>query len=95
MSDVWPGRPFPLAAPWDGGATNFAVFSEDATGAELCLFDEDDNETRIPMTQRTAWNWHCYLPGGGPGLRYGFRIYGPYAPEEGRRFNPAKLLIDP
>ena len=92
---VWPGRPFPLGATWDGGGTNFALFSEHASGVELCLFDDEDNETRIPMTQRTALNWHCYLPGIEPGQRYGFRVQGPYAPLEGHRFNPAKLLLDP
>jgi isoamylase len=96
LTDVWPGRPFPLGATWDGGGTNFSVFSENAAGMELCLFDDDDNnEMRIEMTQRTALNWHCYLPGIGPGQRYGYRVYGPYAPLEGHRFNPAKLLIDP
>ena len=95
MSDVWPGHPFPLGATWDGGGTNFALFTEHAEGVELCLFDEEDNETRIPMTQRTALNWHCYLPEVGPGQRYGFRVAGPYAPEHGHRFNPAKLLLDP
>src|SRR5690349_21092325 len=93
--DVWPGRPFPLGATWDGGGTNFALFSEHATGVELCLFDNEDNETRVPMTQRTALNWHCYLPEAGPGLRYGFRVDGAYAPAEGHRFNPCKLLLDP
>ena len=92
---VWPGRPFPLGATWDGGGTNFALFSEHASGVELCLFDDEDNETRIPMTQRTALNWHCYLPGIEPGQRYGFRVHGPYAPLEGHRFNPCKLLLDP
>ncbi|HET6869512.1 MAG TPA: glycogen debranching protein GlgX [Solirubrobacteraceae bacterium] len=93
--DVWPGRPFPLGATWDGGGTNFALFSEHATGVELCLFDDEDNETRVPITQRTALNWHCYLPEAGPGLRYGFRVDGAYAPAEGHRFNPCKLLLDP
>ena len=64
MSEIeaWPGRPFPLGAMWDGGGTNFALFSEHATRVELCLFDDEDNETRVPMTERTALNWHCYLP---------------------------------
>ncbi len=92
---MWPGQPFPLGATWDGGGTNFALFSEHATGVELCLFDDEDNETRVPMTQRTAFNWHCYLPDVGPGTRYGFRVDGAYAPNEGHRFNPCKLLIDP
>jgi isoamylase len=95
MTDVWPGDPFPLGASWDGYGTNFSLFSEHAEGVELCLFDDDDNETRIEMKQRRALNWHCYLPECRPGQRYGFRVHGPYAPEEGKRFNPDKLLIDP
>jgi isoamylase len=95
MSLVWPGQPFPLGATWDGGGTNFAVFSEHAEGIELCLFDDEDNETRIEMRERQALNWHCYLPDVGPGQRYGFRVHGAYAPLEGQRFNPAKLLSDP
>jgi glycogen operon protein len=94
MTEVWPGRPFPLGATWDGGGTNFSLFSDHAEHVELCLFD-DDVETRVNMTQRRALNWHCYLPEVGPGQRYGFRVHGPYAPLEGHRFNPAKLLIDP
>jgi glycogen operon protein len=84
-----------LGATWDGGGTNFSLFSEHAERVELCLFDEDDNETRIELTQRHALNWHCYLPDVSPGQRYGYRIHGRYAPLEGHRFNPAKLLIDP
>jgi glycogen operon protein len=95
MTEVWPGRPFPLGASWDGGGTNFAIFSEHAEGVELCLFDDEDNEARIELTQRRALNYHCYLPNVGPGQRYGYRVYGPYAPPDGDRFNPAKLLIDP
>jgi isoamylase len=95
LTDVWPGRPFPLGATWNGGGTNFSLFSEHATGVELCLFDDEDRETRVELKQRTAHNWHCYLPGVGPGQRYGFRVHGSYEPEEGQRFNPAKLLIDP
>ncbi len=95
MTDVWPGRPFPLGALWDGGGTNFSLFSEHAERVELCLFNDDDDETRIEMTERKALNWHCYVPGVGPGQRYGFRVHGPYAPDDGHRFNPAKLLIDP
>src|SRR5262245_32686633 len=95
MMPIWPGRPFPLGAIWDGNGTNFSLFSENAERVELCLFDADDNETRVPLPERTAYNWHGYLPGVGPGQRYGFRVYGPYAPEQGRRFNPSKLLLDP
>ena len=93
--EVWPGQPFPLGATWDGGGTNFSIFSEHGEGAELCLFDDEGNETRIDITECTALNYHCYVPGVGPGQRYGFRVRGPYAPAEGHRFNPEKLLIDP
>ncbi len=93
--EVWPGRPFPLGATWDGSGTNFSLFSEHAESVELCLFDDDDNEQRVPVTQRRALNWHCYLPDVGPGQRYGYRVHGPYEPDNGHRFNPAKLLIDP
>jgi isoamylase len=92
VSEIWPGRPFPLGATWDGQGTNFSLFSEHAERVELWLFDE---ERRLELTERTAFNWHGYLPGVGPGQRYGYRVHGPYEPEEGRRFNPAKLLIDP
>jgi glycogen operon protein len=95
MTEVWPGDPFPLGATWDGVGTNFSLFSEHATAVELCLFDDAGVETRIRMTERQALNWHCYLPGVGPGQRYGFRVRGPYDPGAGHRFNPFKLLIDP
>jgi glycogen operon protein len=92
---VWPGRPFPLGATWDGEGTNFSLFSEHAEGVDLCLFDEDGRETRHELRQQTAHNWHGYVPGVGPRQRYGYRVRGPYEPERGNRFNPAKLLIDP
>jgi glycogen operon protein len=95
VRDVWPGRPFPLGATWDGSGTNFSLFSEHAERVELCLFDEDDNEERIELGERTAFNWHAFLPGVGPGQRYGYRVHGPYDPRAGHRFNSAKLLIDP
>ncbi|MGH2920398.1 MAG: glycogen debranching protein GlgX [Solirubrobacteraceae bacterium] len=98
MSDtieVWPGRPFPLGPYYNGRGTNFSLFSEHAERVELCLFDAEDVETPIEVPERTAFNWHCYLPGVGPGQRYGYRVYGPYDPEEGHRFNPCKLLLDP
>jgi isoamylase len=91
----WPGHPFPLGPLWDGNGTNFAVFSENAQRVELCLFDAEDRETRIELSERTAFNWHGYVPGVGPGQRYGYRIHGPYEPQAGQRFNPHKLLIDP
>ncbi len=92
---VWPGTPFPLGPSWDGAGTNFSIFSENAGGVELCLFDGAGNETRVAMTERTAFNWHCYLPGVGPGQLYGYRVHGAYDPASGWRFNPHKLLIDP
>ncbi len=94
-TEVWPGRPFPLGPYYNGHGTNFSLFSEHAEHVELCLFDARDVETRIPVPERTAYNWHCYVPGVGPGQRYGYRVYGKYDPEEGHRFNPAKLLLDP
>ena len=78
--DVWPGQPFPLGPTWDGERTNFALFSENAERVELCLFDEDDARRVSRSTQRTAFNWHCYVPGVGPGQRYGYRVHGPYDP---------------
>ncbi len=93
--EVWPGLPFPLGPTCDAEGTNFAIFSENAERVELCLFDESDAETRVELTERTAMNWHCYVPGVGPGQRYAYRVHGPYEPGRGLRFNPAKLLIDP
>ncbi len=93
--EAWPGRPLPLGPTWDGHGTNFSLFSEHAESVELSLFDEAGNETRVPVVERTAFNWHCYLPGVGPGQRYGYRVHGQYAPEQGHRFNPRKLLLDP
>ena len=92
---IWPGRPYPLGATWDGTGTNFALFSEHADGVELCLFDREGFERRIEMADQSAFIWHAYLPGIGPGQRYGFRVHGPYDPGSGHRFNPAKLLLDP
>ena len=92
---TWPGAPFPLGPTWDGNGTNFSLFSENAKRVELCLFDESDHEERVEVRQLTAHNWHVYLPGVGPGQRYGYRVDGPWDPKAGHRFNPAKLLIDP
>ncbi len=92
---TWPGAPFPLGPTWDGNGTNFSLFSENARRVELCLFDESDHEERVEVRQLTAHNWHVYLPGVGPGQRYGYRVDGPWDPKAGHRFNPAKLLIDP
>ncbi|HVC88082.1 MAG TPA: glycogen debranching protein GlgX [Gaiellaceae bacterium] len=93
--EVWPGKPFPLGPEWDGEGTNFALFTENGERVELCLYDEHGAEERIELQERTAFNWHCYLPGVGPGQRYGYRVRGIYDPLSGHRFNPAKLLIDP
>jgi glycogen operon protein len=92
---VRPGEAFPLGATWDGNGTNFSIFSEVATRVELCLFDEAGSERRINLPERTALCWHGYLPGVGPGQRYGFRVHGPWDPAQGLRCNPAKLLVDP
>ena len=95
---VWPGRPYPAGATWDGEGVNFAIFSENATGVELCLFEGPDDgieSAKIQMKERTDQVWHCYLPDVRPGQYYGYRIHGPYDPARGHRFNPAKLLLDP
>ncbi len=92
---AWPGTPFPLGATCDGNGTNFSLFSEHAEAVELCLFDDEGEETRIALAERTAFNWHGFVPGIGPGQRYGYRVHGRYAPLEGHRFNGGKLLIDP
>ena len=95
---IWPGQPYPLGATWDGQGVNFALFSENATGVELCLFDGPDDgieSLRIRLPERTDQVWHCYLPDVRPGQYYGFRVHGPYDPANGNRFNAAKLLLDP
>jgi len=93
--DTRTGQPFPLGATWSEEATNFSLFSQHADRVELCLFDEDGNEERIPVEMTTAFHWHVELPGIAPGQRYGYRVHGPWHPEAGHRFNPAKLLLDP
>ncbi|HZO54361.1 MAG TPA: glycogen debranching enzyme GlgX, partial [Bryobacteraceae bacterium] len=95
MTKVWPGNDYPLGATYDGTGTNFSIFSEIAERVELCLFDEQRNETRFDLPEVTSFCWHGYLPNLGPGHRYGFRVHGPWKPEEGHRCNPAKLLLDP
>jgi isoamylase len=93
---VWPGKSYPLGATWDGAGVNFALFSENATGVELCLFNAEGSETgRIPLREHREHVWHVYLPEARPGLLYGYRVDGPYEPKAGHRFNPAKLLLDP
>ena len=95
---VRPGTPYPLGATWDGSGVNFAVFSERATRVELCLFDSDQaprESARVSLPEQTDFVWHGYLPGILPGQLYGFRVYGPYEPELGLRFNPNKVLLEP
>ncbi|MGB8830897.1 MAG: glycogen debranching enzyme GlgX, partial [Candidatus Sulfotelmatobacter sp.] len=94
---VWPGQPYPLGATWNGEGVNFALYSEHAEKVELCLFDIlGKRETvRIALPEQTDMVWHGYLPEIRPGQLYGYRVYGPYAPEKGQRFNPHKLLLDP
>jgi isoamylase len=95
---VWPGSPHPLGSTWDGEGVNFALFSEHATAVELCLFDRADDAreaARVPLTERDGFVWHARLPDMRPGQLYGYRVHGPWAPGDGHRFNPAKLLIDP
>jgi isoamylase len=90
------GSPFPRGAHWDGRGVNFSLFSESSETVELCLFDtEGTNEQRIRIRERTNGAWHIYVPDLGPGQLYGYRVYGPYVPESGLRFNPNKLLLDP
>jgi glycogen operon protein len=97
VTKVWPGKPYPLGATWDGKGVNFALFSAHAEKVELCLFDRRGlrEEARILLPEYTDEVWHAYLPDARPGLLYGFRVYGPYDPANGYRFNPNKLMIDP
>lgn len=94
---VWTGEPYPLGATWDGQGVNFALFAEHAEKVELCLFDSGGRRERqrIQIEEQTNQIWHCYLPEARPGLLYGYRVHGPYKPEEGHRFNRNKLLLDP
>ena len=92
---IWPGRPYPLGATYDGAGTNFALFSEVAEKVEVCLIDDAGAETRIAMSEVDAFVHHAYLPGIQPGQRYGYRVTGPFDPANGHRCNPAKLLLDP
>ncbi|MCJ7839184.1 MAG: glycogen debranching enzyme GlgX, partial [Burkholderiales bacterium] len=97
ITAVWPGRPFPRGAIWDGEGVNFALFSEHAGKVELCIFDDEGRREiqRIELREQTDLVWHCYLPEARPGMLYGYRVHGPYKPEDGHRFNPNKLLLDP
>ena len=93
-----PGHPYPLGATWDGEGVNFALFSENATSVDLCLFDRPDQEKEthsIRIEERTNLIWHVFLPEVRPGQLYGYRVHGPYEPLAGHRFNPNKLMIDP
>jgi glycogen operon protein len=94
---VWPGAPYPRGATWDGEGVNFALFSAHADRVELCVFDASGRRElqRIDVPERTDQIWHCYLPEARPGMLYGYRVHGPYRPEEGHRFNPHKLLVEP
>jgi len=93
--EVWPGKPYPLGATYDGTGTNFSLFSEAAEAVELCLFEPDGSERRVPLIEVDAFCWHGYLPRIGIGQRYGFRVHGPWDPAAGHRCNPNKLLLDP
>src|SRR5688572_7245396 len=95
---VYPGEPYPLGATWDGKGVNFALYSEHATGVDLCLFDSEESVTenvKIVIKEVSHYVWHVYVPGLKPGQLYGYRVHGPYEPAVGLRFNPNKLLIDP
>ena len=95
---TWPGKPYPLGATWLGNGVNFAIFSEHATGVELCLFDNIDapkENVRVPLREQTGQVWHVFLPEARPGQLYGYRVAGPYDPNRGLRFNDSKLLLDP
>ncbi|MDV6238307.1 glycogen debranching protein GlgX [Trueperella bernardiae] len=93
--EIWPGKPYPLGATFDGTGTNFAVFSSVADKIELCLIDDSGGESRVELREVDAHVWHCYLPGIRPGQRYGFRVHGPFEPENGHRCDPSKILLDP
>ncbi|HEX8325299.1 MAG TPA: glycogen debranching protein GlgX, partial [Tepidisphaeraceae bacterium] len=98
MTRVWPGRPYPLGATFDGAGVNFAIYSEHATKVELCLFDAVDTQkesVRIEFKEQTDQVWHAYLPDCEPGQLYGYRVHGPYDPAAGHRFNANKILLDP
>ncbi|HZP52369.1 alpha-amylase family glycosyl hydrolase, partial [Actinocrinis sp.] len=95
MTQIWPGFGYPLGAVYDGAGTNFAVFSETADRVELCLFDDKGEEERVRLREVDAFVHHAYLPGVGPGQRYGYRMHGPHRPRAGLRFNSNKLLLDP
>lgn len=94
---LWPGKPYPRGASWDGMGVNFALFSESAEKVEVCLFDPTGchEVQRLALREQTDQIWHGYLPQARPGLLYGYRVYGPDRPRDGHRFNGNKLLLDP
>ena len=95
---LWPGHPYPLGATWDGAGVNFAIYAENATKVELCLFDSADAEKesqRITLKEYTDKVWHVYLPDVLSGQLYGYRFHGPFDPSKGHRFNPNKIVLDP
>ena len=95
---VWPGDPYPLGATWTGVGVNFALFSAHATKVELCLVDAEDatkERERIVLPEHTDMVWHGFLPDARPNQLYGYRVYGPYDPMGGHRFNPNKVVMDP
>ena len=93
--EIWPGKAYPLGATYDGTGVNFALFSEVAELVELCLIDDAGEESRVELPEVDGFVWHAYLPGVQPGQRYGYRVHGPWAPKQGHRFNPSKLVLDP
>ena len=98
MRHIWPGRPYPRGATFDGSGTNFAVYSRAATRIEVCLYDREDPRReieRFDLPTNTGFTWHGYAPDLQPGTLYGLRVHGPYAPNQGHRCNPHKLLVDP
>jgi isoamylase len=95
LATVWPGSSYPLGANFDGGGTNFALFSEIAEKVELCLIGDDGQEARICLDEVDGYVWHVYLPNVSPGQRYGYRVHGPFDPAAGHRCDPSKLLLDP
>ncbi len=99
LTQIWPGKAYPLGSTYDGSGSNFAVFSEAAESVELCLFSPDGAgglvETRLPLPEVDGFVWHGFVPEVEPGQRYGYRVHGPYEPASGLRCNPNKLLLDP
>ena len=93
---VWPGGPYPLGATWDGEGVNFAIFSENATGVDLCLYNGEGSTeiARVPLTEQSDQIWHIYLSEVRPGQRYGYRVHGPWAPEDGADV-PDRIALAP